>query len=70
MAHHSQAHEILQKCIKKLGNLRAVCNATKLTKSTLTRIQNGETVNPQPRTLGKLMRAANRKPKPNQQKGL
>jgi hypothetical protein len=54
----SNATELLEVAIHRLGSLRAVCDATKLNKSTLLHIKSGGTTTPHDATIGKLTRAA------------
>jgi hypothetical protein len=54
----TKASELLQAAVIRLGSLKAVCDATKLNKSTLLHIKAGETSRPHNETIGKLIRAA------------
>jgi hypothetical protein len=54
----SKAFELLETAIARLGSLKAVCDETKLNKSTLLHIKAGDTSRPQNATIGKLIRAA------------
>jgi hypothetical protein len=54
----SKAKELLDTAIARLGSLKAVCDVTRLNKSTLLHIKAGDTRRPHVSTIGKLIRAA------------
>ena len=53
------AKELLANAIMRMGTLKAVCDLTKIRKSTLLRIKAGKTSRPHSKTLGKLLQASN-----------